>query len=491
VTDEQFIEWLKSQTAIRCALIEVDVLTSAGGSVETKYLSNRGYVTGPSDTPSNTVYSPIISGGISFKETLDISGGFSINSGDIELKNTNGGLDGWEDYFWNKRPIKVFIGDVSWPREDFRQIFSGVVAEIGIKSRTSFTLKIADKLQLLNTTVSEEKLGGTSSQADNLIPICLGEVFNVTPLLIDSNNQVYQVHNGRVESVIEVRDNGVPVVYAPNVMEGTFTLENNPVGTITCSVQGDYSDAYYNDAPNLIKRLVKAYGLAANRFSDSDIDLVNFSQMTEDNPQPCGVYLNDRDNVLSVCNTLAASIGCKLAVSKEGKLYLVKLSLPREDVGTTVRQEDIFEHTMFIESLPTVVAGVQIGYNKNYAVQNSLETGIPAEHIAMYAQEWLTSTATDSAASANYNLFTEPTMQESFLQNEYGAITEANRQLALLKVQRKVIQYQGRPHLMLTELGSTQTLVYPRYTLSGGKTGQVVSVSTDWLKCRVTVSVLI
>jgi hypothetical protein len=141
------------------------------------------------------------------------------------------------------------------------------------------------------------------------------------------------------------------------------------------------------------------------------------------------VYLNDRANVLEVCNQLASSIGCRLTITREGKLKLIRVELPRTDSGTSVTASDVFEHSLYIESLPSVVAGVQIGYNKNYTVQSSLQTGIPAEHIAMYAQEWLTSTATDSAASSHYKLFTEPTMQESYLQTAAGASIEANRQL--------------------------------------------------------------
>jgi hypothetical protein len=290
MTDEDFISWLKDQSAVRCALIEVNVLPYGGSEEETRYLSSRGYVTSPSESPANTVYTPIISGGISFKESIDVSSGnISINYGDIELKNIRGDIDSWVDDYWAGRNINVYVGDVGWPRDDFRQVFGGVVASINISSRTTITLKIADKLQKLNTTISEQKLGGLSSQADNLIPLTFGEVFNVTPLLIDSNNQVYQVHDGEIESVIEVRDNGVPVGATQDILSGTFTLDNAPVGTITTSIQGEARDGYANHAASIIRTLVIYYGLAENRFVPyEDIDEDNFSEMSSAYPSPCG-----------------------------------------------------------------------------------------------------------------------------------------------------------------------------------------------------------
>jgi hypothetical protein len=41
------------------------------------------------------------------------------------------------------------------------------------------------------------------------VPICLGECFNIVPKLIDSNNHIFQVHEGPITSVLEVRSNSV------------------------------------------------------------------------------------------------------------------------------------------------------------------------------------------------------------------------------------------------------------------------------------------
>jgi hypothetical protein len=82
-------------------------------------------------------------------------------------------------------------------------------------------------------------------------------------------------------------------------------------------------------------------------------------------------------------------------------------------------------------------------------------------------------------------------MQQTTLIVAADAMTESQRRLNVINVQRKVIKYVGMPHLMLEQLGNTQTLVSSRYGLENGKAGQIVSVATDWLNPHVTVEVLI
>jgi hypothetical protein len=287
MTDAQFIAWLKDDSAIRCVLIEVNVQT--GGVEVTRYLSNKGYTTSPTDTPSNTSYKPYIIGSIQFTETLSIDGNASLSWGDISIDNYSGDRDSWLDDVWANRAIKVFIGDVRWKRTDFRQVFDGIVANVNTKNRETINLQVSDKMQRLNTPVTEVKLGGTTTNADQLIPLCFGECHNVTPLLINSAINQYQVHNGPIESIIEVRDNGVPVSFTPDLANGKFTLNQQPAGIVTCSVQGDKpSGVYYNDVANIVKRIVTAFGNAAQQFTLAELDTAAFAAFTTANPQPVG-----------------------------------------------------------------------------------------------------------------------------------------------------------------------------------------------------------
>lgn len=686
ISDAQYTAWLKDQNAVRCVLVEVTV-GLAGGGTATRYLSNKTYVTGASDVPAHTPYSARITGGIKFTKSLSLDGQASLSFGDIELINTDGSMDSWLGDFWVNRPITFYLGDPSWPRADFRVAFAGVTTGIDTRKRDRINIKLSDMLQRLNNPVTEVKVGGTGAQAEALLPLCFGECHNITPMLVDASVNEYQVHQGAIEGIIEVRDNGVPVAFSQTPATGKFRLSANPAGTVTCSVQGallpnatrlttvmDFNVApwagtniqsfalttaagapylgakvfamvpntsnaqhftradltvtpgattfhqlfvkqgaatkfemnfmavestatatlqlqfstgnvnvsvdsawttaggvltaayatyvgsgwwaitmigspdstsatrrfraktlstagagafagdgvtvyayvaaptfavgtwplmpgvdgesasgsvYRNNAVDIIRYVTETYGNATQRFTDLDFDRDVMVQYGLLNMQPVGFYLSDRQNVLDVCNKLLASSGGRLYVTTAGKVGAVELNLPQASAGTSVKSTDMVDRSLEIKQLAPVVASVKIGYCKNWTVQTGLTTGIVPEHVSLYAEEWLTQTATDSAAAANYNLYTDPTMVETYLLTAADALAEAQRRLGMFSTQRKIIKYTGFYHLLYETLGAPQTLTHSRFGLSGGVTGQIVSISVDLLSPHVDFEVLV
>src|SRR5690606_23461900 len=103
-------------------------------------------------------------------------------------------------------------------------------------------------------------LGGTGQDADRLMPVTLGECHNIAPRLYANATHTYKWHGGVVERVIEVRDRGVPVSYTAS--GGEFSLDVDPDGEITASVQGDADGGYANTVSALVQRLATAYGPA-------------------------------------------------------------------------------------------------------------------------------------------------------------------------------------------------------------------------------------
>lgn len=497
ITDQQFKSWLKQPDAIRCVLIEADVKLASSGVVVTRYLSSQGYTTGNSDVPANTSYSARVTGGVKFTRSLSLDGQASLSFGDIELNNTDGALDSWLDDYWVNRQIRVYLGDTRWARSDFRLVFTGVMTGADTRTRTRLNLKISDKLQRLNNPVTEAIRGGSGTNSEDLLPLLFGECHNITPLQIDSTVNEYMVHNGPIERIIEVRDNGVPVEFLPYLTEGKFRLTKNPAGVITVSAQGARisvlggGTTYTNNMMDIVRHLMTNYGGATTRLSDIDLDISGMLQFKSDNPQPVGIYLSDRQNVLDVVTKLVSSVGARPYVTTAGLVGFVKLSLPQASPGTQVTSNDILDRSLEIKQLADVVASVKMGYDRNWTVQTGLTTGIIPEHAALYAEEWLTMTAKDSLTAANYNLYTDPVLQESFLLTAADALSEAQRRLAIFKTQRKVLKYTGFYHLIFETLGGPQTLTHSRFGLSGGKTGQIISISMDLMSPHVDFEVLI
>lgn len=264
ITDQQFADWLKDDSAMRTILIEV---TPKLNGVDTPiYLSSRGYVTSPTDTPPNRSYLPIVQGGVSTSESVSLKGEASISFGVVELENNEGDLDFWLDGIWKNRDITILAGDLRWERADFRPVFVGQTDDITSRSRNRLNLKLRDKLQRLNTPVTEELLGGSTDNKDRVIPVLLGEAHNIEPLLVSEATHTYQFGKGLNEMIIEVRDDGAPVGFTPTLDVGQFSLTQNPEGQITVSAQGDKGGGYRDDVAGLIGKLVSRFGNADQRF---------------------------------------------------------------------------------------------------------------------------------------------------------------------------------------------------------------------------------
>ncbi|QYG07103.1 hypothetical protein [Janthinobacterium sp. PAMC25594] len=489
MTAAQFQEWLQSPSAIRMVLVEAQV--NVAGSEVTRYIASRPYVTGPQEVPANTVYQPLAKGGLAFTEQVSLSGEAGLSGGDIELDNADGALDGWLDDVWMNRPIKAWAGDPSWPRADFQLVFDGIIADGASAGRESVNLVLRDKLQRLNTPISEAKLGGTTPNKDAILPIPFGECHNVTPLLTDPATLEYGFL-GAVESTFEVRTNGKPIAVALNDQAGRFNLTTDPFSTtITASVQGDKGGGYAPRIAPLVQRIATAYGKVSDHFTLADLDLANLAAFDAAHPQLVGLYVADRTNQAQAIQQLAASVGAQALMSRTGQLRLVQIALPASGVPVQIGPEHMRLNSLRpVQRLP-VVAAVKIAFDRNYTLQASLTTSIPPAHADLYATEWLTETAVDGDVKARYRLTDDPPQIETCLKTNADAQAEAARRLALNKVQRTIYEFDGEPEMMMLELGQPVVLRDDRFGLQDGMPGVVVLLSHQWLAGRVTVGVLV
>ncbi|MGV8870860.1 MAG: hypothetical protein ACOH2S_28450 [Janthinobacterium svalbardensis] len=489
MTDVQFLEWLRSPSAIRMVLIEAQV--NVAGQEVTRYIASRPYVTGPAEVPANTEYLPLASGGLAFTEQVSLTGEAGLSGGDIELDNGDGALDGWLLDVWRNRAIKAWAGDPSWPRADFRLVFDGIIDDVGSSSRETINLVLRDKLQRLNTPITEVKLGGTTPNKDAILPIPFGECHNVTPLSTDPGTLEYGFLCP-VESSFEVRTNGKPIAVALNDQAGRFNLTTPPYSmAITVSVQGDKGGGYAPRIAPLVQRIATAYGKAADRFTLADLDLPNLAAFDAAHPQLVGLYVADRMNQAQAIQQLAASVGAQALMSRTGQLRLVQIAPPAAGVPVQIGPEHMkLDSLRPVQRLP-VVAAVKIAFDRNYTLQASLTTSIQAAHADLYATEWLTETAVDAVVKARYRLTDDPPQIETCLKTNADAQAEAARRLALNKVQRTIYEFDGEPEMMMLELGQPVVLRDDRFGLQDGVPGVVVLLSHQWLAGRVTVGVLV
>lgn len=491
MTDAEFDAWYDDEESLLTVIVEVSPLLN--GVPIPLYLATIGYTTYPTDTPASTPYVGVVMDSFKFTRALklDLSGSASLSGGNVKIENPSGERDDWLTYMWAHRPIRAWVGDVRWPRADFRLIFDGVTANPGLGSESPDVLNILlrDKLEWLNTPLTEDKLGGETPNKDQILPVGFGELHNVTPLLVDPVNLEYQC--GRhMKSIFRVRDNAIPVEITATPETGRFRLLQQPEGAITCCAQGDMlGGEYVRTVASTIERIVTSYGKASRRLTTDDIDVANFAAFDEAHPQPIGLYLSDRTNVLEACHKLAASVGAQISMAPTG-LQLLKVELPPPGPVFELYQDMIVDGTLKLASLPPVKAAVKLGFCKNWTPQEGLQSSIPAQHLDLFATEWLTETAIDEEVQALYSLHADPVMDETQLVRRTDAAPEAVRQLDLWKVQRRVFEFTGYAPCLKLSLGQAIRIYNTRFNLSSGALGMVISLTHDWPNRRVVAQVL-
>lgn len=473
----------------RTLIAEIGV--NSEGNEITRYISNREYISNSTDTPSNTSYLPIIIGNINTVEQLSIDGTPSFSIADIVIANPNGVYDSWLTDIWANRSIKLYIGDNNLPRSTFVLVFDGIITDIASPERNKLNFIISDKMQRLNSPLTDTMLGGTSANKEELRPVCYGECFNVTPLLEDDPLHKYRVNYGQMERFIETRDNGVVITPTTSTSTGQLTLTARPAGTVTTSIQGlHYAGAYIKDIANIIKAIVVTWGSTNTRLTLADIDITLFTSFTTANPQTVGYYCNNKVNVIDVITELASSLGAQVLFNRRGKLQIFQINL----TGTPTR---IIEHTQMIAnsfkwiSRPTVRGTIHLGYCRNWTVQETLDTGIVTTSRELFQKDMFTVTVSDSTVKTNYKQSALPERISTLLVNTTEATAEANRRLTLWKIQRNIYEFEGITELFDLTVGQLITLKFPRFGLTNGVTAQILSINMNWKTLRPTIQVLV
>ena len=490
-TVSEILTWLNTPGHIKCILADITEVGNA--PVSNFFLSNVAYF------GNSQNYNAAITGGLSFSETLNVEGQASLSFGSLDFVNTAGTHDAYLMYVWNKRPIKVYLGDPSWPKSDFVLIFDGLIQEITAPNENTLSFTLFDKLQRLNDPISERTLADTAYSQNTLstvLPLLFGEAFNLQPLLVDNGStaglgQQYMVHDGAISGLIEVRDNGIPITVTESNATGTFTLLTKPFGTITCSAQG--KTPYTNTVAGIITQLVTGYGTTENRFSAGEISFSDFT-----NTSPVGFYANERTNILDACSQLAKSLNANLicpsivvtdGVVSTSKLRLVEIKVPTGTPKYYLDDNNMILNSLNITQMFPVKPSIKLDYCKNYTIQNTVAGGV--NPTSKFDELWFYSNKVNETKKTLYRDSGNVVEEETLLITTAGAEAEATKRLALWQEQRYVISADYLPHLMFVQLGDVVQITSARFGLSSGKLGLVYSVTRNWTTGSVNIGVLV
>jgi hypothetical protein len=475
ISDAEYLDWLQTQNVFRCVLIEYNYLEE--GVLKNGYAANHPFVSKPTDSPANIAYDDVLVGDIDYRRSIGDSfdGGANINRGEVVLlitPDTENLLFGW----FNFQSINIYIGSPEWDRNDFRKIVSGVIKNKSV-SRNKVVLLIRDDSELFNVYFQQTIYSTGDAEGKNA-PLCFGNCFNVSPLLIESSISKYQVHDGAIEDIVDVRDNGVSVGFTKDLSTGTFTLMASPSGQITADIKGAKPTSgtvtgYKNTPCEIIKLLIGNY----SNFNYSNIDSDSFDDLEIDAPYECGLYIvNEKFTIIEAINMFSKSIGAYWFVNRLGKFKVGRIDLPTT-ADKQLYDDEIKNFGIDIKKIIEPLTSVKLGYKKNWTQQNNIAGSVSEANRALYSKNYQLSIAEDLTILSDYPDAKSGEEIETLLFNKTDSDAEASRRIALVKTPRTVYEVSALAAAFNFSMGETVEIFYSGLGFSDGLNTKIISSS--------------
>lgn len=464
-----FIDWLKDPAAERCYLIEIDYLL--GGVLHCLRRSTHPFRSAASDQPPLQPYPDTLLSLPVFDRELTgaFLGASRVSAGEFELfldAELLALLDNPQVAFAGQQ-LRVLCGDARWPVAQFGQILVGQIRRLDATSYSAAKLWFSDRLSLFERRVQSKTIASGPNEGKP-VPLCFGQCFNISPVLLDPVTKRYQVHDGAVQAITQVRENGQPISYTADLSTGTFTLQYNAQGRVTADVQGALvGGQYLTTANQLVNYLVQ-----------------NVMQL----PAPVGaalpaytlgLYLDQDSTVLTQLDQLTSSVGGAWFFNRLNQVVLMHFN----GVGAATAQltlDDIEDNSLLPVRRIAPAKSVSIGYQKNYTRQADGLAGVIREgspELAVLYEQAESTLKVENAAVAISFPEAEDISHSTLLAHKADAQVEAQRRANLAAVPRTVYELAAFATPFAMQLGQSIRIDYPHY-FNGGKDA-VITRLTD------------
>lgn len=486
----------------------------SGGDVTLRYATrewvSRVFTNGiPGTDPANANrYDGRLTDGIRIDRRIvgrEAIGGLTQVYATARLINVDGALDNLTtDYALDGRRVTLWLGRPTDVRADFGQVFGGVI-ENAVITETGVELRLSDgraKLAQPVQTTLYAGSGGLEGGADLVgkpKPLCYGRVFNITPPLVDAANLIYQVHEGLIDDVPAVYDRGValtkvvgapaPGQYQVDAANGTFKLGGTPAGTVTCDVRGSASPSYVETASDIVRRVLTEQAV----LDSAEINSASLSDLNAQASQAIGIWVGaEVTTIEAVVNEVLVSAGAFGGFNRLGAFTVGLISEPAGVVDGGLDRFSIrsLERVPLPVELDPVCWRVQVGYQKNYTVQNDLAASVSSARRTFAAQPLRYSKTEDSVVADRHKLARE-LLAGGLYALETDAQAEALRLQSLWGRLRKLYRIRAGAPALQRDVGDLVEIEHPRHGLAGGALGRVVGHEIDARGVNVTLTVVV
>lgn len=500
-------------------------------SYETLRYSDAGYV-----SDDHTPYPPYVIQGLSLTRALTFSAealGGSYSVGALEIANPDGALSGLLQSRVNDHlPVRIRAGRKDWDAS--RQIWrdppydatAPVFAGLGRNWQpgpTGFEVPLLDATYWLDTAMPTRSYGGGGGlDGDKNVvgrshPRLRGMCRNITPILIDAVNLVYQLSDAEAD-IMAVYEGGfgggiafggrVDDLYAAPPAPGHYTIQHSPAGTwlrlgtkpvyaITLDATGRFpSGAAPHGLLSLLRQmLIEDLTLPAN-FIDPGWDAVSAAY-----DPPGGWYWDGGENVSGrgVCNTLLSGLGISLIPTRTGTLRPFLMRRVCDEVPELrYLSADVIARIAPMRldaSLDPPPWRWRIGYAHNFTRQihlNDLHPQITADQRNFIAESDRAALWVSTTVKSDWRVPSDPPLLTTALAQEGDAAAIADR-LGDVWGRRRHMWAIDVPRDMATgfELGDTVFLRAPIPGAEDGARGTVIGEMSNALDPTTTLTLLV
>jgi hypothetical protein len=435
-----------------------------------------------------------------------------ISFGQIEFANGDGAYDQFiKDNSVDGQRVQVYLGPQWGDFSAFKKVGDAYGNKWSAK-RDKIRLTVADITGFLDVPMQEvtytgagaffgdEGLSGTTK------PLCFGEVFNITPTRVSAAYQVYQIHDGSVQGITSVKDQGVPLTnslgdfadyyelataaitpgeFATCLSLGLFRLAVAPNGKVTCDAEGDASGpgGYTNLLSQITLNLItQRTGITINDIVRSTFDGLPAGA--------CGYFVpsGSPQTVAGALDALLGSVGAWYGGTRDRRLTVGTIDPPEDNAPQHVIgiYDAIKVDRLEIPSQPRWRQSVTYNHNWTVMADSDIATSIQGDDRAALKNTFDTFKLQAPDVAVRFTNAADGGIMTSYFRELASAEVVAREQLTLHKKSREYFSVVLPLHGYLVSVGQTVELTWGRYGLSAGKNLLVVGMREDADKGKIT-----
>lgn len=535
--------------------VELDIVQPAAGSIAATYghgtrahgtLRRRAHNPESTDTirysdagyvdESGTTYPPYVTDAFAMDRgltlTADAMGG-ALSAGSITLANPNGVLDSLLTTRVNDHlPVRIHTGSKIWDgvrsiwldpaSASLRPVFAGL-GKSWRPDRTSVVIDLLDATYWLDGSMPVSvyggagRLDGDSNVAGKGMPRIRGTVCNITPVLIDSVNYVYQISDGPAE-ITALYEGGYPGgiaaagtvsdIYASSPAPGTYTVQAGSAGTwlrlgtkpvygITVDAVAKFrSGASPANVLDILRQMLLEDLVMPSAYLDA-----GWAATSPIAPWPGGWYWDGSETITGkqAVSTLLSGLCITLVPTRTGTLLPVPLTAPDPDaVPVAEFNADLIAEiasSPLDSSLDPPTWRWRIGWQHNFTVQttgSNLHPQASADRQAVIAVADRAAIWWSADIKSRWRVPNDPALVTTALAHQVDATAIAQRHGALWGTQRRIWAISVPQDLAWgIELGSIIGISAPAPGLENRKLARVVGEQIRATEQIVTLQILV